>query len=242
MIIKTVLRLYYPSNTLALHQPVPLDDKQSHYAMNVLRLKEGDTLRMYNSHDGEFEGVLQKISKKTVSFLPNTCIRLPLMLPKLGLAFALIKNDRQSFLVEKAVELGVTDLFPLQTAFTQTSKASLEKIHDQCVNASQQCERTDIPVIHPLKKLSDCLDGLTESWLVYAAIERMAKKNEAISSCSCKILPPCLVVGPEGGWRNDEKTLLLRDLVVSLDLGPLILRAETAAIVGLSMLKTTEIV
>ncbi|MBX9977482.1 MAG: 16S rRNA (uracil(1498)-N(3))-methyltransferase [Alphaproteobacteria bacterium] len=229
-----MLRLYIPS-LLALHQSAPLKEEQAHYALHVLRIKEGEIMRGYNDKDGEYEGILQKSSKRALFFLPITSIRLPLVLPKLGLAFGLIKNDRQGFLIEKAVELGVTDLFPMQTTFTQTSKMNPEKIHDQCVNASQQCERTDIPMIHPLQKIPACLD-LTKHWSVHAAIERMEERtSKQLSIQSC--LPPCLMIGPEGGWSDDEKELLLKHSVFPMDLGSLILRAETAAIVGLTMLK-----
>lgn len=234
-----MLRLYL-STSLEEGKIVPLDEKQSHYALHVLRLKENDLFYGFNEIDGEWEGILQKISKKIYGFLPQKMRRETTILPKLGLAFSPIKPDRLFFLIEKAVELGVTDLFPLQTAFTQHAKINTEKMRDQIVGAAQQCERFDIPRFHAIEKLTAFLENHKKSWTYYAAIERMDKvqiETSHFTDSKHASLPPCLLIGPEGGWHDDEKEVFHIKHIEPLDLGSLILRAETAAIVGLTHIK-----
>ncbi len=232
-----MLRLYL-TQTLQKDTAVSLNEKQTHYAVNVRRLEDGDEVVAFNGVDGEWLCVFKKISKQAYALNPIEKIKEPLILPKLGLAFAPIKSERLFFLIEKAVELGVTDLFPIQTDFTQGIRFSEEKTLDQMIGATQQCERTCPPILHPLQKMNVLINQLKGKWTLYGALERHApmiyKENKTISTS-----PPCLFVGPEGGWSAGERAFFeaTRD-IESLSLGTLILRSETAAVVGLTLLKT----
>ena len=235
-----MLRLYLPASFEA-NQPVILSDKQAHYALHVLRLKEGDYLQGFNGREGEWEGSFQKLPKKLYAFVPVKKRRDPFALPKLGLAFSPLKNERFFYLIEKAVELGVTDLFPLHTEFTQVNRLNFNKISEQMTSATQQCERFDLPTLYEQKPLNAFLLQIKE-WHPFIAIERFG--SSVNSSGAPKPLaqeqslqPPCLIIGPEGGWSDTEKAYFYEMRMSFLDFGPLILRAETAAVVGLSMLR-----
>ena len=148
--------------------------------------------------------------------------------PRVHLYFAPIKKDRLGFLIEKSVELGVTDLHPVITERTQNRKANPDKIQKQIIEAAEQCERIDIPRIHPVISFRDLPDTP-----IYCAQERegAALFNPAPSD------EISILIGPEGGWSADEvKTLSSSANISAVSLGSRILRAETAAMFMLSRL------
>lgn len=230
-----MLRLYI-EETLTAQGRVHLDAKQSHYALHVLRLGAGEPMLAFNENDGEWEGIFGIGSKRICFFLPSQKKCDPLILPRLGLAFAPLKTERLGFLLEKATELGVTDLFPLQTDRTQHVRLNRDKIRDQLISAAQQCERFDIPLLYPLQSLPETLERLVPTWTVIVAMERqtgscphdLAQKEESAQGERY-----CLFVGPEGGWSEREKELFHARQIPYLSLGPLVLRAETAAVAGI---------
>lgn len=216
-------RLYLPIE-LSINSTLILNTQQQHYLAKVLRFKNGDTFTAFNSTYGEWQ----------VSYNKEGCICLaqtkqPFQSLPLGLAFAPIKHDALSFLIEKATELGVTYLQPIITDHTNSKRINLERVEKQVIEAAQQCERLDIPVIQPIISLQKFLTNLPNKINWYTALERLENTS------SLKIINPCgFIIGPEGGWSALEKDLLLQK-TTPISLGNNILRAETAAIASLSL-------
>lgn len=218
----------YGAYDLKIGNTVPLTDDHCHYLLSVMRREDGDVVRVFNGTDGEFLGEIAKTGKKNASLNITEQLREQCETSrKVHLYFAPIKKDRLGFLIEKVVELGVTDLHPILTAHTENRKFNPEKVHKQMIEASEQCERLDIPTLHDVCSLADLIDV---SVPIYAALER----------CEATIFMPtagdvvCLI-GPEGGWHGDEITFLQGlDNVTPVSLGNNILRAETAAMFMLS--------
>lgn len=194
-----------------------------------MRKNDGDHVRIFNGRDGEFIGEIRKTGKKTADLhIIQQTRRQTSPARQIHLYFAPIKKDRLGFLVEKSVELGVTDLHPVITAHTENRKPAAEKIRKQIIEAAEQCERMDLPSLHPV--LSSLGDIPFDVMPFYAAIERM----------DAPLLAPraegdiAFLVGPEGGWSVQETDFLCRQSLTPVTLGPSILRAETAVIAMLA--------
>ncbi len=205
----------------------------THYLKNVLRKNAGDCLRVFNGRDGEWIAQIEDLGKKSGQADLTECIKAqPENGRSLHLFFSPIKKQRMDMLIEKAVELGVTDLHPVIMNRTENRKMNEHRVHAQIVEAAEQCERLDIPVLHDLMKLPVALSG-HDGLDLYVAMER-ENGSHPISGYSYR--GDCgFIIGPEGGFDDAERALLLSvDKIKSIDLGERILRAETAVIACLS--------
>tara|TARA_B100001750_G_scaffold243263_2_gene258156 strand:+ start:32 stop:730 length:699 start_codon:yes stop_codon:yes gene_type:complete len=217
----------YVSNDLADKGIVPLSKEHAHYLLSVLRKTDGDLVRVFNGRHGEYVAQLCPLTKKSGELRDLKQIRpQPDSGHQIHLYFAPIKKDRLSFLIEKAVELGVTDLHPVITAHTENRKPNIEKIHSYITEAAEQCERLDIPVLHPIIPVLNCNFFAP----TYAALER---GDHAFFQPNASSMGIC--IGPEGGWSEEEGVFLKGNPSVHpVSLGERILRAETAALFMLS--------
>lgn len=245
----------YLEQTLSQDQIVNLSKEQLHYLGKVLRLKASDNFNVFNAHSGEW----------LVNYADLRCrkqLRLPKASATIWLAFAPLKHDPTTFLIEKSTELGVTNLQPIYTEHTNTKRINLVRLQANAREAAQQSERLDIPQILEPKSLAAFLAVLPEEVAWYAALERMengddnysaiAAQGENIKCANAQIsgskanvgneqlvhqhdvrTAVGFIIGPEGGWSVAERALL-RSKVKALSLGANILRAETAALVCLS--------
>lgn len=231
-------RLYVDAN-LAQNSCVFLETAQSHYLCNVLRKQEGDYIRVFNGKQGEWLACLSQTGKKKVSFAVEKLLRhQPDAQSKdkngeAHLYFSPIKKQRMNILVEKAVELGVSALHPVITRRSEVRKINEARIRAQIIEAVEQCERMDIPLLSSVCALDKALAGLEH--IVYACIERcenaapLGKCSRPNGSCTA------FLIGPEGGFEKFEvEQLLACKKVVPVDLGNTILRSETAALACLS--------
>jgi 16S rRNA (uracil1498-N3)-methyltransferase len=209
-----------------------------HYLVKVMRKKEGDHLLIFNSVDGEYLAEIIEITKKKVSFKPIEKIRKPKEEREINLIFAPIKQARMSFLLEKATELGVTHLTPVQTKHSVVDKINLTKWNIYIKEASEQCRRISLPNIMPLQTI----DKFLNSWPKDNKIILCNEKEGSLALSDYlrelpKDMPVNIMIGPEGGFSAQElKTLSSKDFITSVHLGDNILRAETAALAALSML------
>jgi len=207
---------------------VPLSQDQAHYLLNVMRKNNGDFLRIFNGINGEFIAKLRLLTKKKIVALIDKKIRDHSVQKRtIRLYFPLIKKDRLGFMIEKAVELGVTDFYPIITERTQSQKINKNKMQKQIIEALEQCERLHVPSLHPLQKLTE----IDFEETVFAAIERsdMPLFSGAVEG------DVSVLIGPEGGWSDAEINFLKTcPSITPVSLGEAILRAETAALFMLS--------
>ncbi len=212
----------YINQILASGQLIEFSKDQRHYLEKVLRLQVGQNFCVFNQTYGEWQIIYEKPSYRCVAQIRKPCVVAPSWL-----AFAPLKHDPMTFLIEKATELGVTKLQPILTERTNTQRINLERLQKNAIEAAQQCERMDVPIVHEPLAFGMFLKNLPKGVHWYSAIERCEQ--------SCKIeYPAGFIIGPEGGWSEFEK-LALKDCTKNLSLGDNILRAETAAVVCLSM-------
>lgn len=232
----TLPRLYTES-ALTVQAAAVLDTPQTHYLKNVLRRKEGDSLRLFNGRDGEFSATLEKIGKKeAIARINDQIMPRPPAPPRIHLVFAPLKKARMDMLVEKAVELGATDLHPVLTERTENRHLNLERLNAQAIEALEQCERLEKPAIHPPEKLETLLARWQGPPLL-ACIER------AEAPFLADILMPgdraahAVLIGPEGGFSPRETDMIMKvQACRPVSLGPVILRAETAVFYVLSLI------
>lgn len=242
----------YVSSPLGVGAQVALDRDQANYLVNVLRLKRGDGLILFNGRDGEWRGQLAGTGKRAVHVELGEQVRTQPPASDLHLLFAPLKHARLDYLVQKAVEMGVSRLQPVITRHTQVARVNLERMHANSIEAAQQCGVLNLPEI--AKPLAfDVLMPVVDSdrLLVFcdegaevrdpaAALTAARSGPNALLPAQTASAPPSLAVliGPEGGFAEDERTSLLkRPNTVRLALGPRILRADTAAVAALALVQ-----
>lgn len=232
------IRLHCPVS-LELNSSINLDKQQSHYLANVMRAKQSDIINIFNAEFGEFEAEITTLSKNYASVLLKKQLRLPLIKEKkLTLAFAPIKNPNSSYLVQKATELGVTEILPIITERTIVRNLSSEKLSLVAIEAAEQCERLSIPTIsEPIKltKIPTLAKNFTNIFFCY---ERAHSENSLLSiliNHKNELDNSLVITGPEGGFSESEISIIQSlDNVKSVSLGDKILRADTAIISALA--------
>lgn len=227
----------YVDEELASGAIITLDKAQQHYLGNVMRLNTDDTIRLFNGRDGEWLGVISTMDKKNGSVRIENNLRSQSGRAKeICLVFALIKKARMDFLIEKAVELGVTSLQPVITDHTDIRKINTDRIQARIIEAAEQCERIDIPALSTLQTLPEWIDQWNKG-PVYACTERVDSPH--LTDIIDKNKDVAILIGPEGGFSPAEKdTFANQDKIRSVSLGEPILRSETAAIVALAHTQT----
>lgn len=210
----------------------PLSKEHVHYFKNVLRRQDGDNIRLFNTRDGEWLGALQNLAKKSgeAKLLKQTRTQ-PSTPNKTALFFAPIKKSRMDILIEKAVELGVTDLVPILTARTQNTKHKTERTESQIREAAEQCERLTLPTLHAMVNIT----SLPTDQTIHACIERSDEREASPFIADITGTDLAFLVGPEGGFTDDEiRALRAQPNIQPISLGNRIYRAETASIVCLT--------
>lgn len=228
------VRLYIDETlTKGAHLAVP--QEAAHYLQHVMRMKVGQGLHVFNADCGEWEATLTHMSKKGVMLDVGAQVRAPAPRAFLGLAFTPLKPAPLSFLLEKATELGVSDLYPVLTRYTSVRHFNEARASATVKDAAQQCERLDVPRLHPLQDLGVFMGGLGGESVVFACLERSkeARLAQALDACRSS---PLVLVGPEGGFEAGEVTFLKsHPQVRPVSLGLSVLRAETAALAALAL-------
>ncbi|WP_169711705.1 16S rRNA (uracil(1498)-N(3))-methyltransferase [Henriciella litoralis] len=233
--MSSVSRLYVAS-PLAAGDLVNLDDNQSKYLMRVMRLGEGDEVRIFNGTDGEWSAKLVPHSAKKASLEPVRQTREQVGTPDLTLFFAPLKKARTDFVVEKACELGVRQIQPVMTEFTQSSRVRSDRLQSVVIEAAEQTERMDVPKVQDDRPLHAALDDWPTGKPLYYCDEAGDAKPFARVLESSESRSAGILIGPEGGFSPKERERLRSlDFVVPVTLGPRILRAETAAVSALTL-------
>lgn len=218
-------RLYLDA-ALRNERSAPLDPAQAHYFKNVLRRQDGQQVRVFNGRDGEWLGALENLSKKGGDVRLARQLRPQPPAPRpVHLYFAPIKKSAMDWLVEKAVELGATDLHPVVTQNTEIRKIAGDRLERQILEAAEQCERLDRPALHPLLPLDA---ALRTDIPVLACLERRDAAPVAAAVPGAGAVG--LLIGPEGGFTAEEKEKIAAlPHSVAVSLGDTVLRSETAA-------------
>ena len=214
---------------LGLKKTVELAENQVHYLLHVMRQKEGDKLILFNGADGEWQGVIEVLNKKRGSVQTEKQLRPQGTESRIILCPALIKKENMDLVLQKATELGVSEIFPLITERTVVAKLNLARAQSIVTEAAEQCERLTVPVVHEPVKVAELWSVLPAETQVVCLAERGKSSGERKEN-----IVPALCIGPEGGWTDKELALFERKGAYFWHFGHTILRAETASIVALA--------
>lgn len=224
----------YTDTQLAQGQSIDLVGNQAHYIQSVMRIPDGGSLRLFNGCDGEWAAQVTHSSRKTLTVCLTELLRPQMASPPVSLIFSPIKKTGTDFIIQKATELGATRLYPVRTQNTESTRINLERFQTIAIEAAEQCERLDVPIIQDLSSLDSVLANWPKACPIYMADEcgGASVRDAASKSAACAAL-----IGPEGGFDAAERARLHQHPAITpVSLGPRILRAETAAIVLLSFL------
>ena len=217
---------------LGLDAAPVIDGPAAHYLLNVMRLKAGDPLLLFDNRSGEWLASIADAGKRAATIRIERRMRQLETVPDLWLCFAPVKKARLDWIIEKATELGVARLQPVITERTIVERVKHERLEAQIVEACEQCGRTALPELAEPVKLPQLLDAWPGDRTLLFADEEGGEPMASIAAPA----PAALLTGPEGGFTARERDLLLAAPAVKrIALGPRILRAETAAIAGLAL-------
>ncbi len=226
---KPKVRLFV-DQPLGTGQAVALGAEAANYLFNVMRLGKGASVALFNGRDGEWRAEVAEAGKRQGIAVCQAQTAPQVMPPDLWLMFAPVKKERTAFVVEKAVELGVARLMPVATRHMNSERWRVDKQTAHAVEAAEQCGATFVPQVDDLQQLDRVLAQWPEGRLLYWADETLAATASAAQR-AVATGPAAILIGPEGGFSEDEKTRLRAlPFVRPLSLGPRILRAETAAL------------
>ena len=215
-------------------------DDQANYLRNVLRLNAGTELLIFNGRDGEWRARLEFAGKRGGVLEAIEIVRPQAEGPDIHYLFAPLKRARLDYMVQKATELGVARLQPVLTRHTVAERVNLDRMRANAIEAAEQCGILHIPeVAEP-----DRLQRVIERWdgdrpLVFCD-EAAEEAGPLAALGALRRGPVGLLIGPEGGFAEDERELLIRQpYTLRLSLGPRIMRADTAAVAALALINAT---
>lgn len=214
------------------------DPKQAHYLGAVMRRRSGDQVLLFNGRDGEWAAILQVEGRRQVRLELARETRAQAPEPGPVLHFAPLKRPRQELLLEKATELGVAVLAPVIMRRSVVERVNAERQRAILIEAAEQCGRLSVPDLRepePLATLRERPRQVPLLWADEASAGGEAAPVPFLLEALLEAPDADLLIGPEGGFDPDERDLLEADpKVVRVGLGPLILRAETAALAALA--------
>ena len=223
------IRLFF-LNSLSVNMNGKLDKSQSHYLTKVMRINENEVFSLFNNN-GEWAAKILRISKSIVEFKVIKKLRQKEKIKELWLAFSPIKSNYQNFMIQKATELGVTKFIPIIFERTIVRKINKERFEKIVIEASEQSNRINVPLIEPTQNLDNLLKNSMD--LIFTDLNSTHTKLDK-SKFTNK--PVCIIIGPEGDFSEAEREKILSFRGVQpFKINENILRSETAVISAISI-------
>jgi 16S rRNA (uracil1498-N3)-methyltransferase len=242
--------------TLRSGATVLLDAAQGHYLTGVLRLQAGDRVLVFNGRDGEWQGRLAGTGKRAELGIEHQ-VRPQSRPGDLHYLFSPLKRARLDYMVQKAVEMGVSRLQPVMTRRTQAERVNLDRMHANAIEAAEQCGVLGIPEImapvaldravaalEPERHLVFCDEDAPGADPIAALVRDLERDSGEGGSGRGRLqggsagVPLAVLIGPEGGFDEEERAFLRqRPQTSRIALGPRILRADTAAVAALAIVQ-----
>lgn len=231
---KAKIRLFV-DEPLGKGQSLSLSKDQAHYLTGVMRQKVGAMIALFNGRDGEWQAEVVEAGKRKVLLVCHVQSKPQQTPPDVWLYFAPIKKTRTDFIVEKAAELGVARICPVQTDFTNSERIRQDRLQAHAVEAAEQCGETFVPPVDDIQKLNAVLDHWPDDRKLLFCDETLVEDMTAGLSGG-KDQKWAILIGPEGGFSETEiRRLRLMEQTQSISLGPRVLRADTAAVAALTL-------
>jgi 16S rRNA (uracil1498-N3)-methyltransferase len=218
---------------------IALERNQSNYLGNVLRLGSGESILVFNGRDGEWRAAIDG-RKRPDGLTIVTRTRAQDRLPDIAYVFAPLKHARLDYMVQKAVEMGASKLQPVLTRHTQVSRVNSERMRANVIEATEQCGILSLADVAEPVALDRFLGAREQTRLLVFCDEaaEVADPLQALQQGLAGTDGIDILIGPEGGFAEDERALLLRQpRALRLSLGPRILRADTAGVAALALVQ-----
>ena len=223
------IRLFF-LESLSVHMNGKLDKSQSHYLTKVMRINENEVFSLFNNN-GEWVAKILRISKSIVEFKVIKKLRQKEKIKELWLAFSPIKSNYQNFMIQKATELGVTKFIPIIFERTIVRKINKERFEKIVIEASEQSNRINVPLIEPTQNLDNLLKNSMD--LIFTDLN---STNTKLDKSKFTNKPVCIIIGPEGDFSEAEREKILSFRGVQpFKINENILRSETAVISAISI-------
>jgi 16S rRNA (uracil1498-N3)-methyltransferase len=208
--------------------PLALDGPAAQYLVQVMRLRPGDPVKLFDDRTGEWLAVAAEVRKRDLTLDVRDHLRPREPVPDVWLCAAPLKKGRVDWVAEKACELGVARLVPVVTRRTVVERPNAERLRAHLIEAAEQCDRTAVPALAEPVALTALLKDWPETRALFFADETGGAP--ALEAIRARAGPAALLIGPEGGFDDSERDII-RALpqAVAVSLGPRILRADTAA-------------
>ena len=218
---------------------VALDRAAANYLLNVLRLGAGAELLVFNGRDGEWRARIEVAGRKSASLVPLSITREQTRGGDLLLLFAPLKQGRLDYMVQKAVEMGASQIRPVITRRTVPSRINPDRLRANVIEAAEQCGILALPELLPELDLVAALAALEpDRLLVFCDEQAETADPVAALAGSASTGGQAVLIGPEGGFDPQERALLfLREPVCRISLGPRVMRADTAAVAALAVVQ-----
>ena len=227
------IRLFY-SESLYINLKSKLDKTQSHYIHKVMRIKEGQNFSLFNQ-SGEFEAKVENIIRGIVEFSVEKKLRSADNPTEIWLAFTPIKLNYLNLMIQKATELGVTRFIPLLSERTIVRKINEKRVKKIIVEASEQSNRLNLPILDKLKNFEEFLKENIDTTILFGDLNSENKKIDIKSN-----EPICVLIGPEGDFSIKEREIISKmKNIIPININKNILRSETAAISMISIISYT---
>jgi 16S rRNA (uracil1498-N3)-methyltransferase len=230
----------YTAQILQSNALVVLETESSRHIARALRLTTGDRLTLFDGRGGEYPGEITALDKKHVQVMTGDHLQQECESSlNLHLAIAVSRGDRMDWIMQKSTELGVSSITPLLTEHTGVKLAGyraekkIQHWKKVAISACEQCGRNRVPVIHPLQQV--------QSWLSATIAERKFVLHHRAAPIGHPEKIPAsvaLLIGPEGGLSASEIEAAEQSGYHSLQLGPRVLRTETAPLAAIAVLQS----
>jgi 16S rRNA (uracil1498-N3)-methyltransferase len=235
----------YDFRRIRLHVEVPLRESalvtlkksQAHYLSTVLRLESEDHVLVFNGRDGEWDAAIE-VQRRAAVLHVGAQTRAQTEPADLHYLFAPLKAARLDYMVQKAVEMGVSRLAPVLTRHGQVARVNTSRMRANAIEAAEQCGILTLPEIAEPVALTQAIADDRDRTLIFCDEDAEVANPVAALGVVPPRSPLSVLIGPEGGFAEDERLALLKlPNVVRLALGPRILRADTAAVAALALVQ-----
>jgi 16S rRNA (uracil1498-N3)-methyltransferase len=229
-------RLYVEA-PLAEDANVVLDASQAHYLGTVLRLRAGGRVLAFNGRDGEWSATLA-MHKRNAALDVGAQTRPQTQPADLHYLFAPLKSARLDYMVQKAVEMGVSRLQPVLTQHSQAARVNIGRMRANAIEAAEQCGILSLPDVAEPLSFDAALAARDPRRRLVFCDEHATEPDPVAALSGLPAVPLAVLIGPEGGFADEERAALLKlPNVVRVSLGPRILRADTAAVAALALVQ-----
>ena len=230
------LQRLFVKSKLATSAEIELDSAHAHYLGNVLRLRDGEKILLFNGKDGEWCASIAAMGKKKSHVVISHQTRPQENGPDLHYLFAPLKRARLDYMAQKATELGVSVLRPVLTRRTITERLNVDRLIANAVEAAEQCGILRVPEVLEPEPLTKALGAWDAERALIFADEAAPSASPLKALATLTSVPLAVLIGPEGGFDPEERSsLLAKPFVHPISLGPRVMRADTAAVAALAL-------